>query len=117
MGIVFVEGKVTGPTGKQADVRFLVDSGATYTLLPYKTWRAIGLKPTDSIRVRLFDGTPVERRVSDCLISLPQGKRHTPVLLGEEGDTALLGMVTLEELRLVLNPFTRELQPMRMRLA
>jgi hypothetical protein len=39
------------------------------------------------------------------------------VLLGEKGDEALLGTVTLEELRVVLNPFTRQLQPMRMILA
>jgi hypothetical protein len=39
------------------------------------------------------------------------------VLLGENGDEALLGTVTLEELRVVLNPFTRQLQPMRMILA
>jgi hypothetical protein len=39
------------------------------------------------------------------------------VLLGEKGDEALLGAVTLEELRVVLNPFTRQLQPMRMILA
>jgi hypothetical protein len=39
------------------------------------------------------------------------------VLLGENGDEALLGTVTLEELLVVLNPFTRQLQPMRMILA
>ena len=62
----------------------------------------------------MADGTVVKRKVSDCQIQLPQGQRYTPVILGEEGDVALLGMVTLEELRLILNPFTRELQPMRM---
>lgn len=117
MGIVFVRGTVIGPTGKQAKVKFLVDSGATYTLLPQKVWRAIGLKPIDSVECLLADGTEVERKVSDCRIVLPQGERHTPVMLGEKGDEALLGMVTLEELRLVLNPFTRQLQPMRMMLA
>ena len=39
---------------------------------------------------------------------------HTPVILGEPGDEALLGMVTLGILGLVLNPFKRTLQPMRM---
>jgi hypothetical protein len=38
------------------------------------------------------------------------------VVLGEPGDAAVLGVVTLEILGLVLNPFTRTLQPMRMRL-
>jgi predicted aspartyl protease len=65
----------------------------------------------------LADGTMVERSVSECYIVLPQGAAHTPVILGEPGDEALLGVVTLEILGLVLNPFTRELQPMRMMLA
>ena len=52
--------------------------------------------------------------MSECHIALPQGEGHTPVILGEPGDEALLGTVTLEILGLVLNPFTRELQPMRM---
>jgi clan AA aspartic protease len=117
MGIVFVEGTVTGPTGKQATLKFLLDSGATYTLLPYEVWRAIELQPSDSVKCVLADGTEVERKVSECRIGLPQGQRHTPVMLGEESDEALLGMVTLEEFRLMLNPFTRQLQPMRMMLA
>ncbi len=36
---------------------------------------------------------------------------------GEPGDEALWGVVTLEELGLVLNPFNRTLQPMRLMLA
>jgi hypothetical protein len=59
----------------------------------------------------------IERAVSECHLRLPQGEGHTPVILGEEGDEALLGVITLEELRLVLNPFTRQLQPMRVLLA
>ena len=117
MGVVYIEGTVTGPTGKQAKLKFLVDSGATYTLLPQKVWRAIELKPMDSVKCVLADGTEVERKVSECQIALPQGRRHTPVMLGEKDDEALLGMVTLEILGLILNPYTRKLQPMRMMLA
>jgi len=36
------------------------------------------------------------------------------IILVEEGDEALLGVVTLEILGLVFNPFRRTLQPMRM---
>jgi hypothetical protein len=39
------------------------------------------------------------------------------VILGEEGNEALLGTITLEILGLVLDPFKRSLQPMRMMLA
>ena len=117
MGVTYIEGVVTGAAGKQAALRFLVDSGATYTLLPHKDWQAIGLLPKRSLIFTLADGTPVERKVSECHIALPQGEGHTPVILGEPGDEPLLGVVTLEILGLVLNPFTRSLQPMRMLLA
>ena len=57
----------------------------------------------------MADGTPVQRAISECRIHLPQGETATPVILGEPGDHALLGVVTLEELGLVLHPFSREL--------
>ncbi|WP_211230053.1 hypothetical protein [Desulfovirgula thermocuniculi] len=50
---------------------------------------------------------------TESYLILPQGEAHTPVILGEPGDEALLGVVTLEILGLVLNPFNRTLQPMR----
>jgi aspartyl protease family protein len=79
--------------------------------------RVLATDTMDSIKCVLADGTQVERKVSECRIALPQGERHTPVMLGEKGDEALLGMVTLEIFGLILNPYTRELQPMRMLLA
>ena len=57
----------------------------------------------------LADGTTVRRSVSECHILLPQGEGHTPVILGEPGDEAILG--------LVFNPFSRTLHPTRMLLA
>jgi hypothetical protein len=81
MGITYVEGTVSGTTGKQATAKFLLDD------------------------------------VSEAYISLPLGDGHTPVVSGEDGDQALLGVVTLEELGLVFNPFQRSLQPARMMMA
>ncbi len=117
MGITYIDGSVAGPKGKKVSVRFLVDSGASYTLLPHSDWQAIGLKAKREMDFTLADGAIVKRNISECHITLPQGEGHTPVILGEPGDEALLGAVTLEILGLVLNPFTRTLQPMRMMLA
>jgi clan AA aspartic protease len=117
VGVTRIEGIVRGQDSREATVRFLVDSGATYTLLPHDVWNRIGLTPIRRMAFSLADGTTVERPVSECYIILPQGEAHTPVILGEPGDEALLGVVTLELLGFVLNPFTREFQPMRMLLA
>jgi hypothetical protein len=62
----------------------------------------------------LADGTTIERQGSECYLELSQGEGHTPVILGEPGDEALLGAVTLEMLGLILNPFSRTLQPRRL---
>ena len=115
MGITYIEGTVSGPTGEAA-AKFLVDSGARYTLLPDATWREIGLQPKRSLRFVLADGTEIKRNISECFIKLPQGEGHTPVILGEEKDAALLGVVTLEELGLVFNPFERSLHAAQMTL-
>lgn len=45
MGVTYIEGTVREPNAREATVRFLVDSGATYTLLPHEVWRHLGLTP------------------------------------------------------------------------
>ena len=113
MGVTYIGGEVKGPKGKRT-VKFLIDSGATYSLLPLNVWKKIGLKPRRSLEFTLVDGTVIKRGVSECYIKLPQGEGHTPVILGENSDEALLGVVTLEILGLVFDPFKRTLHPMKM---
>ena len=114
MGVTYIEGQVKGPSGKQENLKFFVDSGATYSLLPKVAWEAIELKPKRKLSFTLADGTSVERSVSEAFVVFPQGEAHTPVILGEEGDEALLGVVALEIWGLVFNPFNRTLHPMNM---
>ncbi|MEK7767221.1 MAG: retropepsin-like aspartic protease [bacterium] len=113
MGLTYVIAKVRGKPGNERRVRLLVDSGATYSLLPERTWKALKLRPMREVTFSLADGTPIRRKVSECFFVLPQGQGTSPVVLGETGDAALLGVVTLESLGLVLNPFDRTLQDMK----
>jgi len=46
-------------------------------------------------------------------ITYVEGQAHTPMILGEKEDEAQLGVVTLEILGLVFNPFDRTLKPVR----
>jgi hypothetical protein len=114
LGITFVEGVVTGKKGKKRPPsNSSWTLGAIYSLLPEKDWKAIGLKPKRSMTFTPADGSKVKRDVPECHITLPQGDAHTPVVLGESGDDALLGAVTLEILGLVLDPFRREWRQMQ----
>jgi predicted aspartyl protease len=98
-------------------VRFLVDSGAVYSVLRRPDWRSLRLAAQRDLEFVLADGTALRRQVSECIFELQGRQATSPVVLGEGEDEALLGAVTLETLGLVLNPLTRKLQPMRMLLA
>jgi predicted aspartyl protease len=119
MGLAYVEGivKAAGRRQRGRRVRFLVDSGAVYSVLRRNDWRALGLKPERELEFVLADGTTLARGVSECIFELEGRRATSPVVLGETEDEALLGAVTLETLGLMLNPLSRTLLPMRMVLA
>ena len=117
MGLTFVEATVSGTGKEQRQVKFLVDSGASYSLLPEDVWKNLNLKPKRKVTFTLADGVNIERYVSECLICLNGIEGHTPVILGEPNDEPLLGVVTLENLGLMLDPFKRQLRAMQMRLS
>jgi predicted aspartyl protease len=113
MGVTYIEATVRGPLGEER-VTFLIDSGAKYSLLPERVWRRIGLTGEREHTFGLAEGSTITRAVSECEITLPQGRCHTPVVLGDPEDPeALLGGVTLEELGLVFDPFRRVLDRIR----
>jgi predicted aspartyl protease len=116
MGMVYVDIEVGREGGPGQIVRFLVDSGALYSVLPQDVWQALGLTPTRRMEFVLADGTTIERAVSHCFFTYRGTHAPSPVVLGEPGDDALLGTITLENLGLVLNPFDRTLRPIRARL-
>lgn len=119
MGLTYVHARLrkSEARGPSREVRFLVDSGAIYSVLPEKDWRAMRLKPEREVEFTLADGTAITRGVSECRFEIRGEAATSPVVLGEAGDGALLGAVTLETLGFMLNPLTREILPMRMALS
>jgi len=116
MGLTYIDAHLQGPSAKSKRVRFLVDSGTGYCVLPSEAWKALGLEPLRVETFNLADGTPVRRKISECRIRLGRREGHTPVILGEPGDSALMGVITLEVLGLVLDPFRRKILKMKHRL-
>lgn len=102
---------------RKAIVRFLIDSGAVYSLVPTVTLKGLGIRPYRSVDFSLADGTTITRLVGDAYFELQGNGGAAPVIFGEKGDEPLLGATTLESIGLVLDPFQRRLIPMRMILA
>jgi clan AA aspartic protease len=119
MGMTYVRAKVSRQTGRgqSLDVRFLVDTGAVYTVLPEDVWRSLKLKPQRTVEFSLADGTIISRQVSECRFTIEGQSATSPVVMGASEDAPLLGAVTLETIGLMVNPLSRELLPMRMMLA
>src|SRR2546428_6186901 len=93
VGLTYVEGVVTGPPGTSRAVRFMVDSGAKYTLLPLADWRAIGLAPKRRVTIALPHGPPIYPHGSQCHHPPPPGGGGTPVILPGTGGEAPPGVV------------------------
>ena len=102
---------------KTAEVNFLVDSGAIYSLVPGKILDQLDIEPYREMSFSLADGTTLKRQVCSAYFEYEGEGGPAPVVYGEEGDEPLLGATTLESLGLVLNPFTRTLHPMGMLMA
>ena len=96
---------------KQLKGEFLVDSGAFYTVLPKRWVEKLGVKPSFEQEFSLADGSRVKRKIGHAMIEFEGRETPSPVVLGEIKDAALMGVLTLESLGLVLNPFDRTLRP------
>ena len=64
----------------------------------------------------LADLRQIEREVGQAAFTHGGRTRVSPVMFGEECDSILLGVMTLEALGLMLDPVRREIRPMALRL-
>ena len=98
---------------KSATVRMLVDTGATFSVIPKALAHAIGVKPRGKpYTVSLADGRRV--KCASGLVDYRIGKREAPgvILIGDVAEP-LLGVETLEILGLAVDPRKGRLTPTR----
>jgi len=119
MGLTHIDVIVANPgkPRKATRLRFLVDSGAIYSVVPGSVLRRLGIKPRTTRSFILADGTSIKRRVGQALFRFNKHEGASPVIFGQKGDSILLGSVSLEALGFILDPFKRELRPLPMLLA
>lgn len=118
MGITTIAATVTGLDGKKrVSGKFLVDTGATYTVVPNEFVKKLNLKPIKTQEFSLADGTIIKRKVSYAFVEIDGNKAPSTVVIGEEGDSPILGVFTLEGMGLMIDPFKRKLRPMKLMLA
>ena len=118
MGVTKVKLTIKNPLNGEDGVEeeFLVDSGAHYTVLPASTVKKLGLKKSYTQEFVLADGRVIKRDLGSAFISFEGRQLAIPVVLGKKGDSALLGITTLESFGLMLDPFKRKIYPSKLML-
>lgn len=119
MGVTNIKADVTSIENpkKKVSVNFMVDTGAAYTVLPYEFVKKLGLKSKKVQEFSLADGTIVKRNLSHAMVNINGQDSPSTVVLGEKNDSALIGVITLEGMGLMVDPFNRKLIPMKLMLA
>ncbi len=102
-------GDLQGRRFRQMDA--LVDTGASYTLVPAGILRELGISPHDHVTFVLADGRQTERKVGRAWTRVDGREEITLVVFGDEGAEPLLGAYALEGLRLSVDPFDHGLAP------
>ena len=116
MGFTRVKVKIYNPADKSkfAEVELLAEAGALLSMVPRKVLEEIGIEPTRKRRFRLADGREIEREVGGAVFEVEGYEGEAPVIFGEEGDAAVLGVVSLEAMGLEVDPVTGKLRPMEL---
>ena len=119
MGLTRVQADVANPfdASRRKTLRFLVDSGVVYSVILAEELEELGIEPSGERTFLLANGEPVKRRTGEARFTFEGQSATCVVLFGEEGDSTLLGVTTLEMLGLIFDPMRQKIVSLPMLLA
>jgi len=108
--------RVTIEIGPMDQSRFeqieaLVDTGATYTVVPSNVLERLGITPQFRRRFRVVDGRVVELDMAWAVVRVEGQMTYTICVFGEPETDVLLGRVTLQSLGLKVDTLKQRLVP------
>lgn len=95
----------------QLTLDLLVDTGATWSLIPADAARSLGVEPLETRQVETADGRRVGSPLAEVRFTIDGRSLTTPCLIGAAAVPALLGAVTLEAFGLAADPIRKTLVP------
>lgn len=113
MGTFSIRATLSHPEHRERQITLdlLVDTGATWSLIPPEAARVLGVEPFETRPVRTADGRRLDLPLAQAWITVEGRSLITPCLIGSPGVPALLGAVTMEALGLAPDPVQRVLVP------
>ena len=89
---------------------FLVDTGATDTMVPSSELRKVGIRPTGKMSYELADGSVREYEFGPAQIEFMGEVTYGRIIFGPENIEPLLGVTALESVGILVDPTTRTLK-------
>ena len=113
MGTFTVRATLSHPEHPEARLilDLLVDTGATWSLIPPEAALVLGVEPFETRPVRTADGRRLDLPLTEVRFTIDDRSLTTPCLIGAPGGPALLGAVTIEALGLAPDPVQKILVP------
>ena len=112
MGTVTVTIQVGDRQGHQfEELDIIVDTGSTYTAVPRAMLERLGVPIQRSMPSQTADGRIVPVDIGQTIVRLDGFEFYTPVIFAAEDEPSLLGVVTLEEAGLAVDPVNGRLIP------
>lgn len=112
MGQFGVTARLTGPTGRGESTELLVDTGATFLVVPQSLAERLEIVPQRYLPVLIAGGTETTWPVGEVRVAIDGQETTTPCFIAPNGP-ALLGAVALESLLLTVDPVAKRLVPTR----
>jgi len=114
-GFVRVKAKVWNVESLEnvKEVILLAGTDAIYTVLPESLLKSLGVKSIGKRKFKLANNQIIEKEVGIIGIEVNGVKTYTITVFGDE-NVYLLGVVTLEELGLEVDPIKGELKPLEL---
>ena len=85
MGLTHVRARISNPARPRSTstLRFLVDSGAVYSVVPETVLRRLGIRSHSSRTFILADGSEVRRLIGDATFRIGDNLATSPVIFLE----------------------------------
>ena len=109
MGFVYAVTEVTNITGgdEKYTMPFLVDTGATDTIIPANELDRLGVKREAKRNYELADGSIVSYDVGYAFLSVNGERVVANVIFGEDSSEPFLGITVLESAGFLVDPVQR----------
>lgn len=112
MGTLKVTIEVGDPHGRTfEELDVIVDTGSTFTAVPGEALERLGVPFWRSFPSETADGRIVPVNVGQTTVRLEGMELTTQVIFAQEGEPSLLGVVTLEQAGLAVDPIAGRLVP------